>query len=90
VTARLRRQFARGSVWVRTAVYDALDRPGPTEQARPGYALLDAGAGVSLGSRVEVHVVGRNLADKSYLVSPDARATLAPGRSGAVTVAVAF
>jgi outer membrane receptor protein involved in Fe transport len=62
----------------------------PTEQERPGYALLDAGAGARLGARVEVQVVGRNLLDEAYLASPDARATLAPGRSGAATLAVTF
>ena len=90
VTARLSRAFERGSLWVRTAVYDRLEHPGPTEQARPGYALLDAGAGARLSPRVEVHLVGRNLLDESYLASPDARATLAAGRSGALTVSIAF
>jgi len=90
VTARLRREFDRGSLWVRTGLYDGLDHPGPTEQARPGYALLDAGAGARLGSRIELHLVGRNLLDESYLASPDARATLAPGRSGAATLTVTF
>lgn len=90
MTARLSRAFERGSLWVRTALYDTLEHPGPTEQARPGYALLDAGAGARLGSQVEVHVVGRNLLDESYLASPDARATLAPGRSGAVSLTLTF
>lgn len=90
ITARLTRAFDRGALWVRTALFGRLDHPGPTEQARPGYAVLDAGAGARLGSRVEVHVVGRNLLDESYLASPDARATLAPGRSGSATLTLTF
>ena len=90
VTARLGRQFERGSLWARTAFYDALAHPGPTEQARDAHQVLDAGGGLRVSSRLEVHVVGRNLTDETYLASPDARATLAPGRSAALTVAIAF
>lgn len=90
MTARLRRPFERGSLWIRTALYDDLRHPGPTEQERPGYSLVDAGASARLGARVEVHVVGRNLLDGPYLAGHDARATLAPGRSGAATVALTF
>jgi hemoglobin/transferrin/lactoferrin receptor protein len=79
ITTRLSRQFERGYAWVRTAHYGELDEPGPTEQARPGFSLLDAGIGAHLGRHVELDFVGRNLLDKAYLVTPDARATLAPG-----------
>jgi outer membrane receptor protein involved in Fe transport len=88
-TARLRREFDRGYVWVRSGLYGRLDEPGPTEQKRPGYGLLDAGAGVHLG-RVELDLIGRNLLDKAYLVSPDARATLAAGISFVATASVRF
>jgi outer membrane receptor protein involved in Fe transport len=88
-TARLRRGFDRGYVWVRTGLYGRLEQPGPTEQTRPGYGLLDAGAGVHLG-QVELDLVGRNLLDKAYLVSPDARATLAPGRTAILAASVKF
>jgi outer membrane receptor protein involved in Fe transport len=81
-TARLRREFDRGYGWVRAALYGRLDEPGPTEQARPGFGLLDAGVGLHLGSRVEIDVLGRNLLDKAHLVSPDSRAVPAPGVSG--------
>ena len=90
VTARLHRAFERGSLWLRAALYDRLGQPGPTEQARPGHALLDAGAGLRLGTRAEVHLVGRNLLDSAYRASPDARATLAAGRSGAVMASISF
>jgi hemoglobin/transferrin/lactoferrin receptor protein len=89
LTLRLRRDMARGYVWVRTGLYDRLDEPGPTEQVRPGYGLLDAGAGVFV-KKVELDIIGRNLLDKAYLVSPDARATLAPGLTVIGTASVRF
>lgn len=90
VTARLRRDFGRGHGWVRTGLYGRLDEPGPTEQARPGFGLLDAGASVAVGRGVELGVLGRNLLDKAYLASPDARATLAAGRTLIGTASVRF
>ena len=71
------------------SLYGRLDQPGPTEQERPGYGLLDVGAGLHL-ERVELDLVGRNLLDQAYLVSPDARATLAPGRTVVGTASVRF
>jgi len=90
LTLRVRRDFDRGFVWVRTGLYGRLDRPGPSEQKRPGYGLLDAAAGIRLGKKVDVNVVGRNLLDQAYLVSPDSRAVLAPGISGIVTLIARF
>jgi outer membrane receptor protein involved in Fe transport len=90
LTARLRRQFDRGYAWVRTGLYGALEDPGPTEQERPEYGLLDAGVGLHLTRRVEVDLLGRNLLDQAYLVSPDSRAVLAPGISGLATVTLRF
>lgn len=89
LTARLRRDFGRAWAWVRTAAYGRLDHPGPTEQERPAYALVDAAAGVRLGP-AELSVLGRNLLDEAYLVSPDSRAVLAPGITGVVSVGVRF
>jgi outer membrane receptor protein involved in Fe transport len=89
-TLRLRRDFDKGYGWVRTGLYGRLDEPGPTEQARPGFGLLDAGIGIHLGSRVEIDVLGRNLLDKAYLVSPDSRAVLAPGVSGLAVLTLRF
>ena len=80
-TLRLRRDFGPGWAWVRTAAYGRLDHAGPTEQERPGYGLLDASAGVRLGEKAELSVLGRNLLDEAYLVSPDSRAVLAAGIS---------
>ena len=65
----------------RGAAYARDDRPGPTEQEIPGYAVLDAGAGCSLTDWLEVSVLGRNLLDRAYFASSDEDAVLAPGRS---------
>ena len=90
MTVRLRRDVGKGYGWIRAAFYGRLDEPGPTEQERPGYGLLDAGIGIHLGRQVELDFLGRNLLDKAYLVTPDARATLAPGRTGIVTLSLSF
>ena len=70
-------------IWwmVRGAVYAEDDRPGPSEQARPGYSVLDAGFGWRLSRALEFGIVGRNLLDRSYFSSADEDAVLAPGRS---------
>jgi hemoglobin/transferrin/lactoferrin receptor protein len=90
LTVRLRRDFGRrGWAWVRGAGYGDLDRPGPTEEDRPGHAVLDAAAGVRAGP-AELSLLGRNLLDELYLVSPDSRAVPAAGRTVVVTVALCF
>ncbi len=89
-TLRLRRELGRAWAWVRVAGHSGLDEPGPTEQPRPGYTLLDACVGARLGSRVELRALGRNLLDEAYLVSPDARAVLAPGITAIVSLEVGF
>ena len=89
LVARLRRAWGTRHLWARGAVFGRLRDPGPTEMVRPGYRLVDAGAGFHVGA-VEVDVVGRNLLDASYATTPDARATLAAGRTGIVTATVRF
>jgi len=66
---------------VRGAAYLEDDRPGPSEQAVPGYAVLDAGVGFRISDALELNLLGRNLFDKAYLDSSDEDAVLAPGRS---------
>jgi len=66
---------------VRGAAFTEDDRPGPSEQVRPGYAVLDAGFGWRLSRALELGLVGRNLFNKSYFGSADEDAVLAPGRS---------
>ena len=73
-----------GTRWwwmARGAAYGRDDRPGPTKQEVPGYAVLDAGAGFSITDWLEVSLLGRNLLDRAYLASSDEDAVLAPGRS---------
>src|SRR6185436_7734869 len=57
------------------------DRPGPVETRRPGYVTLDAGFIWHIAAPVELRVYARNLTDRLYAGSPDANASLAPGRS---------
>jgi outer membrane receptor protein involved in Fe transport len=90
-TLRLTREFGRGFVQARGAVYAEDDRPGPTEQARDAYQLVDLAGGWRFAQdRLELRLLVRNLFDEAHLVSPDARATLAPGRSASLTATVAF
>jgi outer membrane receptor protein involved in Fe transport len=74
----------RGSRWwwqARFAAFAHDDRPGPTEQEVPGYAVFDGGVGVNVGRGLELAVLGRNLLDRTYLGGADERAVPAPGRS---------
>ncbi len=66
---------------IRGAAFTEDDRPGPSEQAVPGYAVLDAGFGWKLSRALELGLVGRNLFNRSYFGSADEDAVLAPGRS---------
>jgi len=73
-----------GTRWwwmVRGAAYARDDRPGPTEQEIPGYGVIDAGAGFSVTTWLELALLGRNLFDRTYFASSDEDAVLAPGRS---------
>jgi hemoglobin/transferrin/lactoferrin receptor protein len=89
VTAR--RAFGpRFHLWGRAAAYARDRRPGPTETATPGYAVFDLGGGVTLRPGAELRLVARNLADRSYPGSPDARAVLAPGRSATLSFEWSF
>lgn len=81
-SAQLRKQLiARGFAQVRVGVYARDTRPGPTERLTPGYAVVDASTGWKFSDRLEIRVLGRNLLDKDYLMSPDTRTVLAPGAS---------
>jgi outer membrane receptor protein involved in Fe transport len=91
LTLELRKAFgARGFVQARGALYAADDRPGPTEQSRAGYAVLDLSGGCQIIAPLELRLLARNVLDQEYLVSPDARAVLAPGRSLLLTARVDF
>ncbi len=91
LTLELRKHFGeRGFVQARGALYADDDRPGPTEQARTGYGLLDLSGGFELTRGLELRLLARNLFDEEYFVSPDARAVLAPGRSLLLTARFDF
>jgi outer membrane receptor protein involved in Fe transport len=77
---------ARAFIQVRGALYAEDHDPGPTEVATPGYGLLDASIGYGFGEKLEIRLLGRNLFDLSYPVSPDSRSVLAPGITGLVTL----
>jgi outer membrane receptor protein involved in Fe transport len=87
---QLRKQFGPAFVQARGVIYADDDHPGPTERARPGYGLLDLGAGYSFAEFFEVQAYVRNVLDKAYLITPDARAVLAPGISAVFTGYVRF
>lgn len=91
VILELRKAFgARGFVQARGALYARDDRPGPTEQPRDGYSLLDLSGGWQIASKLELRLLLRNLLAAEYLVSPEARAVLAPGRSALLTASFDF
>ena len=72
----------------RAAFYAEDDEPGPTEIDTPGYGIFDVSAGYEFDPKLELRVLGRNLFDASYPVSPDSRAVLAPGISVLVSLLV--
>jgi outer membrane receptor protein involved in Fe transport len=89
VSLRVRRRLGeRGAVQVQTSVFARDDRPGPTEQIVGAHTLVDVSASYRLAPAVELRVVGRNLLDRRYLLSPDTRAVLAPGASALATLVV--
>jgi outer membrane receptor protein involved in Fe transport len=89
---QVRKDFAyRGAfAQVRTALFTEDARPGPTERVAPGYTLVDAAGGMTVGRGLELRVSGRNLLNDTYLASQDVRAVVAPGRSVAVSAAMRF
>ncbi len=91
ITLQVRRQIGpRGFVQARGAAYARDTRPGPTERVTPGYAVLDIGGGWSFREGLELRVLGRNVLDQPYLVSPDTRTVLAPGASVMATFTAKF
>ena len=87
LSLQLRKSFsARGGfTQVRAGFYAEDTRPGPTERVVPGYTLLDAGAGFTVVTGLELRLAARNLLNERYLASQDVRTVLAPGRSVSVT-----
>jgi outer membrane receptor protein involved in Fe transport len=87
---QIRKGFGTAFVQARGVIFAGDAHPGPTEQARPGYGLLDLGGGYSFDEHFELQAYARNVLDKAYLVSPDPRAVLAPGISATFTGFVRF
>jgi len=91
VSLQVRRQLgARAFAQLRGAAYARDDRPGPTEVAVPGYAIVDIGAGYRVSDALELGLQVRNLFDQAYPLSPDPRGVYAPGTSVLATVAAQF
>jgi outer membrane receptor protein involved in Fe transport len=86
-----RKVFAGGhAAFARAAWCPRDDRPGPTEIATPGAALVDAGASIRAGAGLELRAAVRNALDARYPASPDPRWVQAPGRSLSLAVLVHF
>jgi iron complex outermembrane receptor protein len=78
----LRQELVSHWSWfARLAAYQRDERAGPSELVVPGYAVVDGGVGYRVSPAVEVRLVGRNLLDREYPSSPDAKSVPAPGRT---------
>ncbi len=78
----LRQELGRSWDWlVRVAAYARDDRPGPSERVVPGYTVVDAGVGYRVSQALELRLLGRNLLNRDYPSSPDAKSISAPGRT---------
>jgi iron complex outermembrane receptor protein len=75
-------------VWwrLRARLVASDDEPGPTEVETPAYEAVDLSAGFEVTKAFEVILIGSNLLDERYPLSPDADAPQAPGRSVALSV----
>jgi iron complex outermembrane receptor protein len=56
------------------------DEAGPTEIETPSFAVFDVSAGFALAKSLEAVLLGSNLTDERYPLSPDEDAPPAPGR----------
>ncbi len=90
LTLQVRKGFGPAFAQARWVVYAGNSNPGPTAIARPGYALLDLGAGYSFFEHFEVQAYVRNVLNKLYLNTPTAGSALAPGTSATLTGFVRF
>jgi iron complex outermembrane receptor protein len=72
---------ARWSGLVMLSAYARDDGPGPSERVVPGFAVLEAGLGYRVGPALEVQILGRNLANRDYPSSSDAKSVPAAGRT---------
>jgi outer membrane receptor protein involved in Fe transport len=78
----LRQELVSSWSWfARLAAYRRDERPGPSERVVPGYAVVDGGVGYRVSPAFEVWLLARNLLDREYPSSADAKSVAAPGRT---------
>ena len=75
---------------IQLGIYVEDNDPGPTEIVTPSFVTLDVGAGVKLSEPLKLRFLVRNLLDRTFPISPDRRAVLAPGINGVVTLVAEF
>ena len=90
LTMQVRKAFGPAFVEARSVVYAGDDNPGLTEVARPGYSLLDLGAGYSFSGHFEIQAYVRNVLNKAHFNTPMDVSALAPGISATLTGFVRF
>lgn len=91
LTLGLRQKLRKQAyLMARAAAFARDEEPGPTERATPGYTTLDLGGGWRLNRAAELRLLLRNITDKGYPASPDAKSVLAPGRTGLATLVISF
>jgi outer membrane receptor protein involved in Fe transport len=79
---QLRKAFGPAFVQARGVVYAGDDNPGPNERARPGYGLLDLGAGYRFAEFFELQAYVRNVLDKAYFDDAGTAGHPGPGHLG--------
>jgi outer membrane receptor protein involved in Fe transport len=91
LTVSLRQRVGERAWWrVVVAAFDRDEHPGGNEKITPGYAVVDAAAGVDLGRGLEARLFVRNVADKRYPASSADDSPLAAGRSFGFVLAGRF
>lgn len=78
------------SAWGRLVAVARGERPGPTEIATPGYAVLGGGVSRDLRRDLTLRLALENVLDRAYPASADERAVLAPGRGAVVSLGGRF
>ena len=88
---QIRKELGTGSyARVQLGIYVEDNDPGPTEIVTPSFVTLDIGAGVKVAEPLKLRFLVRNLLDRTFPISPDRRAVLAPGINGVVTLVAEF
>ncbi len=62
------------------------EEAGPTEVETPSFAVFDVSAGVAVATGLEAVLLGSNLTNERYPLSPDEEAPPAPGRGVALSL----